>query len=274
VRHAVLVLLVGLTVAAAGGSLAAGAAVRIAAHRGGAGLWPEASLGAFRNAIALGVEFLEFDLHLTADGEVVVLHDPTLERTTTARGAVRDTPLAELARARVKARDGRVTDEPVPTFAQVLDLAAPAAVEVLPEIKVGPDRKPYPGIEEKVLSVLRSRRMVERATMQAFDPDTIARLRTLEPRVRTMLLVGVGAVKRERVEPVAAARWAQDARATDLGMDHRLVDGAVVAAARRAGLRLSVWTVNDEADLRRVIDLGVDIMMTDRPDLAKRLLGR
>ena len=84
-RHAVLVLLMGLTVAAAGGSLAADAAVRIAAHRGGAGLWPEASLGAFRNAIALGVEFLEFDLHLTADGEVVVLHDPTLERTTTAR---------------------------------------------------------------------------------------------------------------------------------------------------------------------------------------------
>jgi glycerophosphoryl diester phosphodiesterase len=57
-------------------------------------------------------------------------------------------------------------------------------------------------------------------------------------------------------------------------MDHRLVTAAVVAAARRAGLRLSVWTVNDEADLRRVIDLGVDIVMTDRPDLAKRLLGQ
>lgn len=273
-RRSVPLLLVVLAVAVAGESLAAGAAVRIAAHRGGAGLWPEASLGAFRNAIALGVEFLEFDLHLTADGEVVVLHDPTLERTTTARGAVRAITLAELARARVKARDGSVTDEPVPTFAQVLDLAARAAVQVLPEIKVGPDRKPYPGIEGKVLAILRSRRMLERATIQAFDPDTIARLRALESGLSTMLLVGVGAVTRERVEPVAAVRWALDAGATGLGMDHRLVDAVVVAAARRAGLRLSVWTVNDEANLRRVIDLGVDIVITDRPDLAKRLLGR
>src|SRR5215831_5837368 len=78
----------------------------VAAHRGGAALWPENSLLAFRQALALGVDALEFDLHMTADGEVVVMHDATLERTTTASGRVRDVKLVDLAGARLKARNG------------------------------------------------------------------------------------------------------------------------------------------------------------------------
>ena len=75
----------------------------VAAHRGGAALWPENSLRAFRGALVLGVDFLETDLHLTADGEVVVVHDPTLERTTTGAGPVRDRTLADLGRVRLRA---------------------------------------------------------------------------------------------------------------------------------------------------------------------------
>lgn len=267
-------LLVGLALVAVGESRAAGPAVKIAAHRGGAGLWPEASLLAFRQALGLGVDFLEFDLRMTRDGELVVIHDATLERTTTGHGAVRDLTLAELAPARIRARDGRVTDEPVPTFAELLDLAAPAPVGILPEIKAGPDGKPYPGIEEKVLGLLRSRDMLGRATLQAFEASTIRRLLALEPGARTMLLVSRGRVQREQAAPRDAVRWAKDLGATDLGMDYRIVDAALVAEARKAGVRLSVWTVNEETDLYRMIALGVDVVMTDRPDLAKRLLGR
>ena len=267
-------LLLGLALVAVGESRAAGPAVKIAAHRGGAGLWPEASLLAFRQALGLGVDFLEFDLHMTRDGELVVIHDATLDRTTTGQGAVRGLTLAELAAARIRARDGSVTDEPVPTVAELLDLAAPAPVGILPEIKVGADGRPYPGIEEKVLARLRSRDMLGRATVQAFEASTIRRLLALEPGARTMLLVSRARVQREHAAPREAVRWAKDLGATDLGMDHRIVDAAVVAEARKAGIRLSVWTVNEETDLYRMITLGVDVVMTDRPDLAKRLLGR
>lgn len=229
---------------------------------------------AFRSAIALGVDFLEFDLHLTADGQVVVIHDPTLDRTTTARGAVRDLTLAELASARIRARDGSVTDERVPTLAQLLEVAAPAPVGILPEIKAGLERRRYEGIEEKVLALLRARGMLPRATVQSFDPAPLARVRELEPAVRTMLLVGRGRVEQERAQPRDAVRWAREAGATDLGMDHRLIDAGVVAAARKAGIRLSAWTVNEDADLRRMMELGVDVIMTDCPDRAKRLVGR
>jgi glycerophosphoryl diester phosphodiesterase len=96
----------------------------IAAHRGGAALWPENSLLAFRNALALGVDFLEADVHLTADGEPVIVHDPTLDRTTTATGPVAGRRLIDLAPVRLRAADGSPTNEPVPTLAQLLDLLA------------------------------------------------------------------------------------------------------------------------------------------------------
>jgi len=253
---------------------AAQSAPLIAAHRGGAALWPENSLLAFRNALALGVDLLELDVHLSADGEVVVLHDATLDRTTTGHGPVREATTATLASLRLRARDGHVTDEPIPTLAQVLDLAAPTRVGVLPEIKVGADGRRYPGIEEQVLALLGARGLLARATVQAFAPETIRRLRELAPGVRTMLLVGRARVERERVTPATAVQWTVDAGATDLGIDHRLVDRGVVDAARKASVRLAVWTVNDETDMRRLIDLGVDAIMTDRPDRLRRLQTR
>jgi glycerophosphoryl diester phosphodiesterase len=253
----------------------AGAPVtRVAAHRGGAALWPENSLLAFRSALALGVDALELDLHLTADGEVVVLHDPTLERTSTGRGPVRDARLADLASVRLKTREGAETAERVPTLAQVLDLVAQSSSELLPEIKVDAHRQRYDGIEDKVLALIRARGLLARATIQAFQADTIRRLRELEPAARTMLLVGRGDVERDRARPAEAVRRARELGATDLGMNHRLIDADVVAAARAAGVRLSAWTVNDESDIRRMIDLGVELVMSDRPDLARRFARR
>jgi len=251
-----------------------GPATLVAAHRGGAALWPENSLLAFRQALALGVDALEFDLHMTADGEVVVLHDPTLDRTSTGKGPVRELSLADLASVRLKARDGTVTDERISTFAQVLDLAASTSVELVPEIKIDTTGQRYDGIEEKVLALLRSRGLLARATVQAFQRETIRRLRALEPKARTMFLVTRGDVERERTRPAEAVRRASELGATDLGMNHRLIDADVVSAARVAGIRLAAWTVNEEADIRRMIDLGVDMVMSDRPDLVKRLRER
>jgi len=102
-RGAVSVLgaLLALTALGLGSAAGSRPATLVAAHRGGAALWPENSLLAFRSAIALGVDAIELDLHMTADGEVVVLHDATLERTTTGSGTLRDLRLAALAPLRL-----------------------------------------------------------------------------------------------------------------------------------------------------------------------------
>ena len=257
--------LVALLVVTALPSAAAGP--RVAAHRGGAQLWPENSLLAFRNALALGVDLVETDVHLTADGEVVVIHDPTLDRTTTGHGPVRDVKLADLLGVRLKAADGSVTGEHLPTLRELLDLLRPSSAHLLLEIKVGAGRQPYPGIEEKALGLVRDAGLLERVSIMAFEEDTVRRVRTLEPRIRTVLLVS-----RTQAERLSGARevvrLVTAVGAGELGIDHRALTPEIVAAARAARLRVSAWTVNEEADLRRVIALGVDTVTSDRPDLA------
>ncbi len=253
--------------------IGAGAAgpVLIAAHRGGAFLWPENSLLAFRNALTLGVDLLETDVHLTADGEVVIVHDPTLDRTTTGQGPVAAVRGPELSTLRLKARDGTVTGEPVPRLVQLLDLLRPAAAELLLEIKVGATGQRYPAIEEKVLALVRERDLLPRTVIMAFEAETVRRVRDLEPRARTLLLIGRGAVQRERVWPAEMVQRAKAAGAGGVGINHRLLDVDVMEAARKAGIWVAAWTVNDEADVRRVLALGVDVVITDRPEVALRL---
>jgi glycerophosphoryl diester phosphodiesterase len=241
----------------------------VAAHRGGALLWPENSLLAFTGALALGVDFLETDVHLTADGEVVVLHDPTLERTTTGTGAVRDARLADLAALRLRARDGSVTDERLPTLARLLDVLRPSGAGLLLEIKVGADRQPYPSIEDRALALVRAGGLLDRVVFMAFEAETIARVHAREPAARTLLLVS--ARRAGAGGGADAVRWTVEAGASSLGLDYRAVDAATVQAARGAGVRLAAWTVNEEADITRMFGLGVDLVISDRPDLAQRL---
>ena len=256
----------------AAGPVAAQRTALVAAHRGGAALWPENSLTAFRGALALGVDALEFDVHLTADGEPVVIHDATLDRTTTGRGAVRATTLEALQGVRLVDRTGARTGDGVPTLAQVLDLVATTSVTVLPEIKLDVARSRYPEIEARVVALLRARALLTRASVQSFDEMTLRHVRALEPAMRTMLLVSRVRLAGSAARSSDAVRWAQAVGATDLGIDYRVIDADLVAAARAAGVRLAAWTVNADEDVRRMRTLGVDLVMSDRPDLARRLL--
>jgi glycerophosphoryl diester phosphodiesterase len=245
-----------------------------AAHRGGALLWPENSLLAFRNAIALGADFIEFDVHLSRDGEVIVIHDPTLERTTTGRGPVRDRTLAELQAMRLRDRAGAATEETIPTLEQVAALAAQSKRRMLLEIKMDEQGRRYPGIEERVLAVLDRSGMASGTVVMAFEPETWRRVRELRPEqstgalYSTRTLRAMGATVSRELGEVAAAG------VRFIGLQQPLVDSDMVAAAARAGVVLAVWTVNERDAIRRFIDQRVGVVITDRPDLAKELLGR
>ena len=259
---------------------------RYVAHRGGAAQWPENSLTAFRNAIALGARVLELDVHLTADGTVAVIHDPTLDRTTSGHGPVGRATAADLRSARLRGKDGALTDDHVPTFDEVLALAAPAGVAMLVEIKTpGRDVRyerrgeqavavpgpRYEGLERKILDALGAAGMAGRAYVMAFNPAVLAEVRALAPNQATTLLVDRRHVVDSGARPVDTVTWAMEAHANFLGMHYSLCDASVVEAAHQVKIAVGVFTVNDEATMRTLAGLGVDVIISDRADLVTRL---
>lgn len=272
-----LLLALGLVaVCAVVGSVTAAAQSMIAplfaAHRGGALLWAENSLLAFRNALALGADFLELDVHLTRDGEVVVIHDATLERTTTGSGPVRERTLAELGAVRLKDRDGAVLEDGIPTLDQVVALAAAGKRQILLEIKTDERRRRYPEIEEKVFAVLDRHHFTSFTVVMAFEAATWRRLRQLRPDARAAALYSARMLRAADV--TAELEALRQAGVGFVGLDQALVNADVARQVRLAGLTLGVWTVNQREAIARFIDQGVGVVITDRPDLAKELLGR
>jgi glycerophosphoryl diester phosphodiesterase len=263
---------------------------RLAAHRGGARLWPENSLRAFRESLALGVDLVELDVHLSADGQPVVIHDATLDRTTDASGPVARRTAAELAGVRLRGPDGEVTDERVPTLDEVLSLVAPSGAGVLLEVKgpaagvnVAYERHAgevritpgpaYAGLVDRAMAVVRQAAMLDHVNVMGFSPEVVAQARAAAPGVPTTFLVTAAHVQHVQARPEEAIAWAVRFGATDAGVQHTLAVPALLAAARAAGIRVGVWTVNDEPVMRRMLELGVDVLTTDRPDVARRVLG-
>lgn len=254
---------------------------RYVAHRGGAARWPENSLTAFRGAIAGGARLLELDVHLTADGELAVIHDPTLDRTTSGTGPLARCTVADLRRARLRGTDGALTDDWVPTLDEVLAVAAPAGVGLLVEIKTpGPavtyerrgdrvERIPgprYEGLERKVLDAVAAAGCADRCIIMAFNPLVVAEVRRLAPAQPTTLLVDRHATQ-AGVKPMETVDWARIAGVAFLGLHHSLCDAAVVDAAHREGIAVGVFTVNDVETRDRLVAAGVDVIITDRPEL-------
>jgi glycerophosphoryl diester phosphodiesterase len=227
------------------------------AHRGASALAPENTIAAFERAVELGADAIEFDIHLSRDGELVVIHDDTLDRTTDGSGPVRERRLGELMRLDAGRWFGEgFAGQRIPSLDEVLDRFA-GKVALALEIKAGSTF--FPGIEEKVISALRERAAIDQAAVASFDHYALRRLKEIEPTIRTAaLLVG---------RPVSLSALAGPAKADGLALEASFVTKTEVEACRAAGLQLAVWVVNDPAQMRHFIRLGVDGIITDRPDL-------
>ena len=234
----------------------------IVAHRGGAGLWPENSLTAFREVRSLQVDQVEMDVHLTADGELAVIHDPLLDRTTNAQG-----PIRARTRGELKGISPIGLAEGVVFLDEALDLLAPTGLRLQIEIKIDQNGKRYSGIEEKTIAAVRERGLLDRVIFGSFQPETVVRLRELAPETTRCGFVGSRAAQKAG-GVVPATRIMADAGARYIGFQHTIANKEALDAARDLGLSVGVWTVNDRADLDRWVRQPVDFITTDRPDLA------
>ena len=235
--------------------------VRVA-HRGASGLYPENTLLAFEHAVETGVDVIELDVQLTRDGELAVIHDARLERTTDAAGWVRDHTAAQLRQA-----DAGLGQR-VPLLRQVLPWARAAGVRLAIEAK-GQDETESLNITEALVAALAQASWIGRAIVTSFVPGALRRARAMEPRLATML---DPSPQDGNLSPREICEQGLMAGANSLSYDHTLVTPAVAAECRLTGLALWPWAPNTAEDMRRLLVLGVPGIETDRPDILNQVL--
>ncbi|GLQ54807.1 glycerophosphodiester phosphodiesterase family protein [Devosia nitrariae] len=240
----------------------------IVGHRGARSLWPENSLSGFRNLLTLPVEAVEFDVHLTDAGELLVIHDPALDRTTNRTGPVRALGLGERHDVTLRGSDG----EGIPTLEEVLWLFKDSDLELQVELKADAARVPYAGLEAKAAAVLNALGLADRTFLTSFYPDVLATVRRVAPHMRTLLSFSRGSI--ERLGLAASIEVAMTvADVVDIEMSLLSVEWEAIAG--RVPLdRLGVWTPNSEEDLAYWLAKGLRNVTTDRPDLALAARGK
>lgn len=224
----------------------------VVGHRGCAAIEPENTLRAFRRAIELGCDMVECDVRLTRDGHLAIIHDERVDRTTNGSGPVADFTLAELHA--LDAGKG----ERIPTLPEVLEVVR-GHVEILVELKG--EGTPDPAVE-----VVRSLGMTREVVLTCFDLARIRRVKEIDASLRTGAIFGE--------PPPDAAAQATAAGAEGMGVNHRHQSRALIDAAHAQGLRIRAWNPDTEPEMRAMIDLGVDGIGSNRPDLLLGLLGR
>src|SRR5215213_7781257 len=248
------------------------------AHRGASARAPENTLEAFRLAVEAGAGGLELDVHLTRDGEVVVIHDATVDRVTDGSGSLAGMTLEEVRRLDVGncfSPDGGQTfpyrgrGVRIPTLAEVY--------EEFPNTCVNADiKEARPGAEKAVLRVIQDAAAEGRTLVASTDHAVLRRFRRVS-RGR----ISTGASRREIAAFYVMSKLHLEAlvspayEALQVPVEHRgikLVTPRFVQAAHSRGVRVDVWTINDAAEMRRLLDLGVDVIMTDSPELLESLL--
>jgi glycerophosphoryl diester phosphodiesterase len=234
----------------------------IIGHRGAAGIAPENSLTGFRRAIELGADGVEFDVHLSADGVPMVIHDASLERTTDGTGPVSGQKAHDLRAVTLRGGGGTL-----PTLHDVARLLAPTALVLNIEIKTAARGWRYTGIEAAVAHVLDETGTLSRAVVTSFEWDCVGDFIALaRPRLCLGLLNRRGVTLAGGI-----ARALRRARARNFG--GLCVAADAVSRRLKPADREAIWVyaANDAAALRRVFDSGVGAVITDRPDLASGL---
>lgn len=241
---------------------------KIYGHRGAKGSYPENTLLSFKKAIDQGVEGIELDVHLTLDGEVVVIHDETLDRTTNGTGWIKDQTLSEIKKVSAGSRFALLPDyevawdwETVPTLQEVLELMAPYPTELNIELKTY--AVVYEGIEEKVHSIVKKYGNNRKVVYSSFHLPSLMRMKKVAPDANIAWLVN------NKISfPIDHINM--------LGLEALHVHKKMVLplpeeyqiGARELYDKIRVWTVNDPAEIGQLLDVQVQTIITDFPERA------
>jgi glycerophosphoryl diester phosphodiesterase len=253
---------------------------RVVAHRGDSAHFPENTLPAFESACKMGVDVIETDVHLSKDGYLVIWHDPTLERNTNGSGSVEDHTLREL-----KQLDAGYTFTPdggktFPFRGKGVQLCTlQEALKTCPAMRFNVDLKSEgPDTVDAFIRVIEQEQATKRVVAASFNLANLQLLRKKEPRIQTSIttkeVAPLLALQKLHLLPTwttARSKVIFQVPVRQWGIE--IITKQFVEVMHRRGSIIQVWTINEEAEMRRLLGLGVDSIMTDRPQLAIKVVS-
>jgi glycerophosphoryl diester phosphodiesterase len=234
------------------------------AHRGASDIAPENTLEAFSLARDMGADGIELDVHLSKDGELIVAHDETVDRCSGGTGRILDMTLGEIKRLDFSNGKAGYRDVKAPTLAEVFELVKPTDMTVNVELKSGAVL--YEGIEEKCVRLAREFGVEERIWYSSFNHYSLLMLRAIEPGARIAPLY-----TEALVEP-----WHYAARIGAQAIHPyypTMATPRMMESLAETGISCHPWTVDDEKALMWMAQLGVDAVITNKPDIARKVFG-
>lgn len=240
----------------------------VIAHRGTSGRYPENTLVAFEHAVAVGADWIEFDVHTTADGVVIVSHDNTADRCTDGRGSWKTKTLAQVKQLDAGSWfDDSFAGTRIPTLEEAFDLLGDGRVRLCIEIK-GEETGDYLRTAWGTVQVLQKRGLFRQAMVASFNHECLRAVKMWQPLLATSL--------DPTPQDGTCTPWelCQQALRCSAAMQHcfETLTPDLIEEAHGHGFSLWTWTVNDPADMRRMIAIGVDAIMSDYPDVLRAVV--
>lgn len=234
------------------------------AHRGASGYCPENTMAAFEKAIKLGCDSIETDVHLTADGELVLIHDEKVDRTTNSTGFVKDFTFKELRKLDAGSwYSSSYSKEKIPTAEELLILAKENNISINFELKNGFIF--YPKLEEKIIDLIYKFDMQNNTMFSSFNHYSMHKCKEISKEIKTGLLYMEGLY-----EPHI---YCKHVNADAIHPNYSAINEEIIANCNASGILVNPFTVNDENIMKKLISAGVSGIITNYPDKLKKILG-
>ncbi len=237
---------------------------KVWAHRGASGYYPENTMSAFQEAVKQKADGIELDVHLTKDGYLVVCHDETLNRTTNGKGFIKQYDLYELKQLDAGSWfDKKFKGEKIPLLEEAIDLVKKSNMELNIEIKAGSIF--YPGIEEKVLKMIDKYGIRDKVIISSFDHYSLVKIKSMDKDIKTGILYSEALYR--------PTDYLKTTGANALHPNYITLTKDIVEEAHSLGVEINTYTVNKEEHIRMIKAMNVNAIITNYPDLAKKILS-
>ncbi|WP_294658183.1 glycerophosphodiester phosphodiesterase [uncultured Fusobacterium sp.] len=237
---------------------------KIFAHRGYSGKYPENTMIAFKKALECGVDGIELDVQLTKDGEVVIIHDETIDRTTTGKGFVVDYTYEELEKFDASFKFKDLGFNKIPTLREYFQLVKDYDIVTNVELKTGINE--YLGIEEKVWELIKEYNLEKKVIISSFNHFSVMRMKDIAPQLK------YGFLSEDWIIDAGKYTHSHGVQCYHPRFNNLVPD--VIKELKKYNLEINTWTVNLEEDMRYLYSNNIDVIITNYPELAQEIKNR